>query len=79
MRAPLNRRLVSFSSFSIFIVGLGGFLVAISTRVTSRNVIGDIYSSPDALKELYRTENIIMGELKKFLKDLDQDHEYLDR
>lgn len=54
-------------------------LIGIVSQVCGRTFAGDVFSSPEALLELYRTENIVMGELKKFLKQNDIEHKYLER
>lgn len=48
-------------------------------NVAGRELIGDVFSSPETLVELHRSENIIMGELSKYLRKHNIEHEFLEK
>lgn len=76
---------LAFNKSGSFLLHLGFVVLGIvsfgivSQFVECRSFAGDVFSSPEALLELYRSENIVMGELKKFLKENNVEHEYLER
>lgn len=50
-----------------------------SGNVAGRELIGDVFSSPESLVELHRSENIIMGELSKYMRKHNIEHEFLEK
>lgn len=48
-------------------------------NVAGRELNGDVFSSPETLVELHRSENIIMGELSKYLRKHNIEHEFLEK
>lgn len=50
-----------------------------SNSVTGRELNGDVFSSPETLVELHRSENIIMGELSKYLRKYNIEHDFLEK
>lgn len=75
MVAPQHCNSGSHNSFFAVVL----VLLCVASQIAGRNATGDVFSSPDALVELYRTENIVMGELKKFIREMDIEHDYLER
>lgn len=59
--------------FKIFLI-LQCFVVCIKTELK-----GDLFSSREALIELYRSENICMGLLRTYMEENNVEHDYLQK
>lgn len=55
------------------------FFTSSGADAARRELNGDVFSSPETLVELHRSENIIMGELSKYMRKNNVEHEYLER
>lgn len=70
----------SYGSYYGFSVFIKGFLILQCLFISVKTELkGDIFSSREALIELYKSENIVMGLLRTYMEDNHVEHEYLEK